>query len=530
MDYSEKDIKKDNVKILIILALYVFILQFCISIDSYTHDLYDRSDTAWFFMCGKAWMNGMIPYVDFSDSKGPLLWLIYGIGYLISHHTYIGVFWLGCFFYTITFFYCYKIALLFLKDRKLALLSAFLMGFAYFNILFYRETRAEDFCQPFIAVGLYYTLKLWLLLEKADGALFKKASFFLGVGFSACLLIKFSIAAMFAIFIMIVCWIAIKEKVFKSFLLYLLLGCSAVCLPFVIYFICTGNWNDFLHEYFIGTYQTVALPFPELLKQYMAEVMKLFSINRRPVYLIYLLGTLAFSYYYRKLKLWPVLPALWFIAICLRHDNWGYYLNASSVFAIFGIILVVKLLAKKMVITKMKVKVAFWIVVISIVAIYRPFYRTNFFTAESSRIPYYEAADIMSQVTNPKIINIGHEIGVGMPVLSLPGYKYWAVQAGESEDIRQKRRLAIKEFKADFVTVDKSYDKQMKTQKWLDDLGYNYCLTLENAGALVALYARPRLLNFPVHKYRMTNKDIFFKRSLPFERTAAEKTKYQREK
>ena len=27
-------------------------------------------------------MNGLTPYVDFTDSKGPLLWLIYGIGYL----------------------------------------------------------------------------------------------------------------------------------------------------------------------------------------------------------------------------------------------------------------------------------------------------------------------------------------------------------------------------------------------------------------------------------------------------------------
>ena len=29
-------------------------------------------------------MNGMVPYVDFTDSKGPSLWLIYGIGYLLS--------------------------------------------------------------------------------------------------------------------------------------------------------------------------------------------------------------------------------------------------------------------------------------------------------------------------------------------------------------------------------------------------------------------------------------------------------------
>ena len=44
--------------------------------------MYGHNDSAWFFMCGKAVMNGLTPYVDFTDSKGPLLWLIYGIGYL----------------------------------------------------------------------------------------------------------------------------------------------------------------------------------------------------------------------------------------------------------------------------------------------------------------------------------------------------------------------------------------------------------------------------------------------------------------
>ena len=55
--------------------LLVFVVMLFISKDSYMHDLPNHNDSAWFFMCGKAWMNGMVPYVDFADSKGPLLWL-----------------------------------------------------------------------------------------------------------------------------------------------------------------------------------------------------------------------------------------------------------------------------------------------------------------------------------------------------------------------------------------------------------------------------------------------------------------------
>ena len=60
----------------------------------------------------------MIPYVDFADSKGPLLWLIYGIGYLISPHDYLGVFLLSIPLYTCIFYYLFKISFIFLQDKR----------------------------------------------------------------------------------------------------------------------------------------------------------------------------------------------------------------------------------------------------------------------------------------------------------------------------------------------------------------------------------------------------------------------------
>ena len=78
-----------------VISIYAFIILFITSWDSWLYDSINHYDVCWFFACGKAWMNGLIPYVDFSDSKGPLLWLIYGIGYLISPHNYLGVFLLS---------------------------------------------------------------------------------------------------------------------------------------------------------------------------------------------------------------------------------------------------------------------------------------------------------------------------------------------------------------------------------------------------------------------------------------------------
>ena len=86
-------VRKNNQYILLSISVYVILL--IISPDSYLHYPFSQLDSACFFTAGKAIMNGMIPYVDFADSKGPLLWLIYGLGYILSNHDYIGVFWLS---------------------------------------------------------------------------------------------------------------------------------------------------------------------------------------------------------------------------------------------------------------------------------------------------------------------------------------------------------------------------------------------------------------------------------------------------
>jgi hypothetical protein len=97
-------------------------------------------------MCGKAWMNGMTPYVDFADSKGPLLWLIYGLGYLISPRDYTGVYWISTIIFAIAFFYAYKSALLITCNRATAVLATAVIAFVLTVKWIHDETRCEDYC------------------------------------------------------------------------------------------------------------------------------------------------------------------------------------------------------------------------------------------------------------------------------------------------------------------------------------------------------------------------------------------------
>ena len=131
-------------KYYIFLSTFLWVILFIISPDSYTHLLFDRDDSAIFFTSGKALMNGLTPYVDFADSKGPLLWLIYGIGYLISHYDYTGVFWLSWIAYSITFAFIFRISRIFLEDNNLSFISSVAMIMYVFYPWFHYEVKSED--------------------------------------------------------------------------------------------------------------------------------------------------------------------------------------------------------------------------------------------------------------------------------------------------------------------------------------------------------------------------------------------------
>ena len=92
----------DNKKIIIAILLVasIFTLLIC-SKNSPLYPYNDWVDGNAFFTMGKGMFNGKVPYKDLFEQKGPLLYLIYGIGYLISHDTFLGVYLLEVISYLI---------------------------------------------------------------------------------------------------------------------------------------------------------------------------------------------------------------------------------------------------------------------------------------------------------------------------------------------------------------------------------------------------------------------------------------------
>ena len=108
----------------IILMLIGFTLNLFMCNMSPFHNGLFCSDVNCFFMEGKAWALGYIPYVDFIDTKGPLLFFIFAIGYLISPESTLGVYLLASLSTSIALILIYKTALYFTKSTTQAILVA----------------------------------------------------------------------------------------------------------------------------------------------------------------------------------------------------------------------------------------------------------------------------------------------------------------------------------------------------------------------------------------------------------------------
>lgn len=456
-------------------VLSVFVL-FFYSQDSYLYDLYNRVDSAWFFMCGKAWMNGMVPYVDFADSKGPLLWLIYGLGYLISPRDYTGVYWVTCVWYSFTYYFTYKLADIFLKNKRKSVLCAILMTVAFFNPLFHVETRAEDFCLLFITISLYRMSLSLYDDDHQDDRSTSLSFFWFGCCFSALLLIKFNYAAMQCIFPFCTAIYLLKNK--RNIVrpcLYWILGAALTVLPFLTYFLIQGNFDDFINEYFINTTSTIMN-----IKDFLINQFLLLYTNKRVI--ILLICTMLFNILiFKDLDRFKGVLLFCSFSFLLANMLLGtiYYFNINSIFLISGFVYLLKRFN-----IIFNINHALLLIVLTISPlfyhIFLPTYSFSYkpfkFRRDTMESEHFNAInEIIMEKESPTLINLfSYEYGYGISSEMLPGCKYWAMQNGATEEMIEDQITSIKMLKADYLYIHNSslLEKYGLSMSKLDKIGY----------------------------------------------------------
>ena len=108
--------KNKRIYLYALLIGYACLLMFFCTKSSPLYIINDWYDANAYFTMGKGTMNGAVPYRDLFDHKGPLLYLLYGIGYLIDSTGFFGIFLIQSIFMSLTMIFCYKIAKLYIDN------------------------------------------------------------------------------------------------------------------------------------------------------------------------------------------------------------------------------------------------------------------------------------------------------------------------------------------------------------------------------------------------------------------------------
>lgn len=144
-------------KALIILFGYVFWLLWTCSNMSPFYYSNEWADANVYFNVGKAVFNGKTLYTEVFDHKGPLIFFIYGFGYLISNNSFFGVFLIELFLWCAMAGAVYYLSRLFL-GREYSCLAGLI--FPVFLVeLMKAGGSAEEFILAFQCVSLYFFVK-----------------------------------------------------------------------------------------------------------------------------------------------------------------------------------------------------------------------------------------------------------------------------------------------------------------------------------------------------------------------------------
>lgn len=216
------------------------------------YPLNDWMDANIFYTLGKAMMNGSVLYRDVFDHKGPLLYLIYGLGWCMDHTGFLGVFLLEIAAFAAFLYWSLRVAEVFAGPLHPAwMLPAGVAAVA--GQAFAHGGSAEEFCLPLLAWTLYEVLHFAAKPrpDRCPLSLARVAA--LGFGAGCVLWVKFTMMGFFLSWVLVLAVLYLRA----GWLRQLGLSCAAYLggmalstLPWLAYFGVNGALGDFFGVYF----------------------------------------------------------------------------------------------------------------------------------------------------------------------------------------------------------------------------------------------------------------------------------------
>lgn len=231
-------------------------------------------DSNAYMSMARGWMSGLIPYKDIFDHKGPILYIIYMLGCVITDTSFNGVYIISSIFLATSLFFIYKISRLFLSFQYAYTVS--LLFIVITAILKAVDGSAESFTQSLQFIFLYI---VFLFFTNNTNKKEYKLLYVIGILIGIIAFIKFNILV-FCFFPL--CAIIIQQIIKKDninalkYILIITSGTLSVAIPILLYFYTHNALGDFIEVYFVfnkiygnASLLKAIISFPYIFKLYL---------------------------------------------------------------------------------------------------------------------------------------------------------------------------------------------------------------------------------------------------------------------
>lgn len=327
----------------ICLASAIGMITVC-SKSSFLYPLNDWVDSNCFFTVGKSMMNGLVVYRDLLEQKGPFLYALHAVAWLISKDTFAGVYlievWAAAFF----LFYSHRAIRLICDSDWTLVLIPFMAAAIYTSQSFSYGDSVEELSLPLLAYAM------WIGMDALqNGREITRREYFL-IGLTSGLIFwsKFTLVGYYLGWFLFPAAEYVRRGRWKELLRsvgIIVCGVAAATIPFVIYFGINGAIGDWLTVYlYDNLFRYTVGPadgggMRALLKNMLGSVMLTVRDNTALV-LLSLMGVWYYLCKRSKTALFLVVTAAFTVVFAFIGGRYfSYYPFVIAVFAPYGFLL-----------------------------------------------------------------------------------------------------------------------------------------------------------------------------------------------
>lgn len=330
----------------VFLFIYTFFIMLFFTQSSPLFMINNWVDSNAFLTMGKGMANGLVPYRDLFEQKGPLLYGFHAIAYTVSHTTFLGVYILESIAMFVNLILAFKISRLYLNWMPSVIISLFFPLLIVNQNAFVFGDSAEEFAIPFLLTFLYIILKHFTYSPDSP---FKWSIYLInGILIGCVFWIKYTLVGAWIGFYLAILFICISKKKFKELvnaIVFTFAGLLLSSIPWFLYFGIHHAIKDLIDVYIkfnLFTYSSQTT-IPWKLVNSAIIFGKAFNNNFESKIMI-IIGLIAFMFTWKYLtnknQKWILFSSAVFLILGVYFGGreYPYYFLIITPFGLFGLI------------------------------------------------------------------------------------------------------------------------------------------------------------------------------------------------